>query len=222
MRTTPLILLFGLCWSLDGAAGADSCSDSSHALVQKLGVFPSSNGCSKPPGLSVGGEEDFTYCCDRHDACYSTCGISKAYCEQDFGKCMEDLCRTTFASNRQCSSAAQVYTMGTTMFGGNGFQDLQNSFCECVPKNDIKKHYAKLLEKVYKEHTDKSPIEASEVISKLLDKVGDSVPKLARLFYKITKKYETVIQHEGKRVGADPPRPNKRKQKSKKIPKQEL
>ena len=32
----------------------------------------------------VSGEEDFTYCCDRHDACYSVCGISKHLCEKDF------------------------------------------------------------------------------------------------------------------------------------------
>ena len=37
----------------------------------------SSNGCSKPDGITVPGEEDFTYCCDRHDACYETCNIDK-------------------------------------------------------------------------------------------------------------------------------------------------
>lgn len=25
-----------------------------------------SNGCSKPPGFQIEGEEDFTYCCDKH------------------------------------------------------------------------------------------------------------------------------------------------------------
>jgi hypothetical protein len=192
-----------------GAYAAENCPDSSHVLVQRLDKFPASNGCSKPPGISVGGEEDFTYCCDRHDACYSTCGISKNYCEQDFGKCMEELCNTVFTSNPQCTSAAQVYQMGTTMFGGNGFQDLQNDFCECIPKSIVKKHYTKLLDKLYREHTDKSPEEISEMTSRLLDKTGDSVRKLGSLFYKISKKYDSVIQHEGPRVGVDPPRPKK-------------
>ena len=123
---------------------------------------------------------------------------------------MEELCRTVFTSNPQCSSAAQVYQMGTTMFGGNGFQDLQNDFCQCVPKSGVKKHYTKLLDKVYREHTSKTPTEISQLTSKLLDKTGDSVQKLGSLFYKISKKYDSVIQHEGKRVGGDPPRPKKK------------
>jgi secretory phospholipase A2 len=213
-----LVVLSG--WS-DVAVGADSCPDASHVLVQKFDSFPVSNGCSKPAGISVGGEEDFTYCCDRHDACYSTCGISKSYCEKDFGKCMEELCRTAFKSNPQCSSAAQVYQMGTTMFGGNGFQDLQRDFCECVPKSNVQKHYRKLLEKLYKEHSEKSVNEVSEALTKLMIKAGDSVPRLGNFFYMIMKKYESVIQHEGKRVGVDPPRPKPREQ-STKLPKQEL
>ena len=35
--------------------------------VQKLDYELVSNGCSKPEFLAIDGEEDFTYCCDRHD-----------------------------------------------------------------------------------------------------------------------------------------------------------
>jgi secretory phospholipase A2 len=213
LRISFLLLLLS-CWS-HGAVGDESCPDS-HVLVQKLGSLPASNGCSKPAGITVGGEEDFTYCCDRHDACYSICGVSKQYCEQDFGKCMKALCETAFSSNPQCSSAAQMYQMGTTMFGSSGFQELQNDFCECVPESDVKKQYTQLLEKLYKDHTSKSASEISEMISKLMDKTGDSIQKLGNLFYNVMKKYDSAIQHEGKRVGADPP------SLKKKTPKQEL
>ena len=210
------LILLG--WTLTAFA-AETCPAMSHVLAQRLDKFPVSNGCSKPPGVSVGGEEDFTYCCDRHDACYSTCGIAKSFCEEDFGKCMEELCNTVFVNNPQCSSAAQVYQLGTTMFGGNGFQELQNEFCECVPKSNVQIQYTMLLDKLYRMHSRKSPTEISAFVSKLVIKAGDSIPKLGRLFYKVVKKYDTSIQHEGKRVGANPPRPEK---KSRSAPKQEL
>jgi hypothetical protein len=214
LRICSVLILLVLACSLDVSMGAGACSDSSQVSAQKLDPLPSSNGCSKPSGISVGGEEDFTYCCDRHDACYSTCGISKDLCEHDFGKCMKRLCKTAFPSNPQCAGAAQMYQMGTTMFGGSGFEDLQRDYCECIPKSDVTAHYSKLLKKVYKGHSTKSEAETTETIDKLMAKAGEepSVRKLGSLFYKILKKYDSAIQHEGKRVGANPPKPKVAKQ----------
>jgi secretory phospholipase A2 len=219
MLRISFLLLLASCWS-HGAAGAEYCPDDSHVLVQRLNPLPTSNGCSKPAGLVVGGEEDFTYCCDRHDACYSICGVSKQYCEKDFGKCMKELCWEIFPENLQCSQAAQMYQMGTTMFGSSGFQTLQYDFCECVPKSDVKKHYTQLLEKLYTDHTSKTASESSEMVAKLMDKAGDSIQKLGNLFYYILKKYDSAIQHEGARVGANPP--SLKKKAPKQEPKQEL
>lgn len=185
-----------------------SCADTSEVMVQKLDKLPSSNGCSKPPGISVGGEEDFTYCCDRHDACYSTCGMSKQFCEKDFGQCMTKLCHTVFKRNEKCPGAAQVYQMGTTMFGGSGFNDLQDEYCECIPKSQVSNHYTKLLTNVYEKHASaKSAEEIPGVVENLITKVGPKVPSLAKLFYKILKKYDSAIVHEGPRRGKRPPRP---------------
>ena len=41
--------------------------------------MPESNGCSTM-GIKVGGEEDFTSCCDLHDVCYQTCGLTQQKC----------------------------------------------------------------------------------------------------------------------------------------------
>ena len=41
--------------------------------------MPESNGCSTM-GIKVGGEEDFTSCCDLHDVCYQTCGVTQQKC----------------------------------------------------------------------------------------------------------------------------------------------
>jgi hypothetical protein len=51
---------------------------------------------------------DFSYCCDRHDACYGMCGAPKAYCDDDFKSCMLKQCSTTYSKNKQCPTAAEV------------------------------------------------------------------------------------------------------------------
>lgn len=201
-----LIVLLGLLLTVS-VESATSCQDDSEVLVQKLETLPSSNGCSKPAGISVGGEEDFTYCCDRHDACYSTCGISKQLCEKDFGKCMTQLCNSAFKRNPECPGAAQVYQMGTSMFGGSGFSNLQDDFCECIPKSQASSHYTKLLTSIYQKHSTKSNEEIPAVVENLMSKADSKVSMMAKLFYKVLKKYDSAISHEGPRKGRNPPRP---------------
>ena len=87
--------------------------------------------------MSVEGEEDFTYCCDRHDSCYQTCGIAKKFCEDDFGRCMSAMCSTAFASNSRCHQAAQMYKLGVSMFGGAPFQNMQGQVCDCVDDGEV-------------------------------------------------------------------------------------
>ncbi len=38
--------------------------------VQRRLKAPESKGCSKRAEVNIPGEEDFTYCCDRHNVCY--------------------------------------------------------------------------------------------------------------------------------------------------------
>jgi len=51
--------------------------------VQSNLPMPESNGCSTM-GIKVGGEEDFTSCCDLHDVCYQTCGMTQQKCMLNF------------------------------------------------------------------------------------------------------------------------------------------
>lgn len=88
------------------ACSADFTCPAGEYPVQKADVEIESNGCSKPKFIQVGGEEDFTYCCDRHDACYASCSAPKVFCDKDFRKCMNSLCRTNFKHNQACPSAA--------------------------------------------------------------------------------------------------------------------
>lgn len=193
-------------------SASNRCS-SGQVSVQSLTNPPTSNGCSKPAGISVGGEEDFTYCCDRHDVCYSTCGASKDFCESDFGKCMQELCKSQFSHNPQCGGAASMYQMGTTMFGGDGFDNLQVDHCQCIDESEVSNHYAKVLRQIYENHANKSGQEISEQLSKLREKVisqnwtvQKQVRWYANIFYRTLKKYDTAIEHAEQRVGMNPPR----------------
>ena len=94
------------------------CGQDEYLLQKSIRV--ESNGCSKPEFIQVQGEEDFTYCCDRHDACYATCGASQQFCDSDFKKCMKSLCLTEFPTNPQCVTAAETYAMGPMIFGTGG------------------------------------------------------------------------------------------------------
>lgn len=220
-----LVVALWLSAGLPYSCWADMVCVGPQVLVQKQSPLPSSNGCSKPSGLTVGGEEDFTYCCDRHDVCYSSCGMSKDFCEKDFGKCMKNLCHTAFPSNPACPGAAQMYQMGTTMFGVKGFGELQNDYCTCIDRTNVIDHYRKLFRDIYQTHSNKTSTEIESTIENLLTKVvetGDSaftasnnaasalVKRLSGLFYKMLKKYDTAIRHEGKRIGMTPPKPKTR------------
>jgi len=184
-------------------------------LVQSNHALPISNGCSKPPGLSVDGEENFTFCCDRHDACYQSCGISKEYCEEDFGKCMTSICASTYASNKACPNAAYMFKLGTSMFGGDAFETSQDEYCKCVSKTDvdISEHYSRILTAIYNENSDKNDEEIEQTVAKAVSTAtagNKSISKLASLFYKVLKKYDGAIRHsiDGGRKGMkDVPRP---------------
>ena len=124
---------------------AVSCS-SSQKKAQKKGVDIESNGCSKPAGLQISGEEDFTFCCDRHDACYATCSLSQNYCDKDFEKCMKNMCKEHFKQNDQCQGAAQMYAMGPMMFGKEPYEDLQQRHCTCVSKDQVINSYEEVID----------------------------------------------------------------------------
>jgi secretory phospholipase A2 len=192
-----------------GGAKAPICG-ANEIAVQVLDIEPESNGCSKPPGIRIGGEEDFTYCCDRHDACYSTCNVPKSYCDKDFDKCMQKMCNTIFAHNNQCSQAASMYSMGTMAFGQVGYADTQDTYCTCISSNPseekavISEHYTRLLQGFYGKYAGGSAaVNVAEIVTSA--KWSD---KLHMLYYTLLKKYDNAIAHtEGRKGKKNIPKP---------------
>ena len=184
------------------------CPKKGSVAVQLASKMPESNGCSTM-GIKVGGEEDFTSCCDLHDACYQTCGMAQKKCDQDFGDCMKDLCKSVFSHNPQCEGAANMYVMGVSMFGGGGFAESQHEYCECKEGTTVGAiaHYKDLFAKFYKDHTGKP---AEEAEAKALGVMGKSLAdeysarslkKAQKTFLKLMAKYPQSIRHVLGRVG---------------------
>ena len=188
--------------------GAASCSGD-QVPVQKLDVSLKSNGCTKPDFLSIQGEEDFTHCCDLHDACFSTCGLTQSFCDDDFKKCMHQLCSKVFSHNPECKSAASTYSMGTSLFGRDLFAQGQEEYCECVDSKDLISHYMSYTKQFYQDNVPsdltKDPEDILSDNSKYLKtSVKSSVvtyPNLRRLVYDLHKKYDNAIVHIENRKG---------------------
>jgi hypothetical protein len=135
-----------------------ACDDQPHLFpVPKKRIRPYSNGCSVPPSMrsGIGDYSHFHKCCDLHDTCYASCGIDKKRCESDFDKCLKRTCRTDFQSIspqkvQQCNDMADMFTMGTTMFGCGGYTELQKDTCDCLQPKEAEQRVHDYATEFYK------------------------------------------------------------------------
>jgi len=203
-------------------AGAFACG-ADEIAVQVLNAEPESNGCSKPAGIAVEGEEDFTYCCDRHDACYSSCNVLKRHCDTDFDKCMRKMCNVTFPHNPQCLRAAGLYSMATEMFGTSGYRGSQHKYCTCISAAPSKEdasaaHYTKLLKSFYAKYPTDEAVRNRAVTKYVSDVVVSEKwsGRLHMLYYTLLKKYDNAIAHiDGRKGKKNIPTPEQGKKNSK-------
>ncbi|KAI3387533.1 hypothetical protein SNEBB_006220 [Seison nebaliae] len=71
-------------------------------------------------------------CCNNHDACYSTCGISRYDCDLEFLKCLETECMLSKNfSSTSCISAAVRMSHAVASNGCPNFIAAQTGSCEC-------------------------------------------------------------------------------------------
>ena len=164
--------------------------------------FPvTSNGCTGADFIELDGEEDFTSCCDEHDACYQICGLNKKKCDHKFWECMEHLCESVFPENKKCKKAANIYYLGTSTLGNSFYEDAQSDHCMCVESDKVTGHYKVLIDKFYTKHAPKSK---SKFDWSKYEHFSSA--KFYLLYNTLHEKYSSSIVHEGERVGKDPPR----------------
>ena len=164
--------------------------------------FPiTSNGCTGTGFIDLVGEEDFTTCCDEHDACYQVCGMTKKRCDIKFWDCLEHMCTTVFTTNKDCRSAANIYYIATRTLGREFYEDAQSEHCQCLEHEKISDHYRDLISDFYDTYAPKSKSKFDWSKYEFF-----SWPKLAALYNTLHEKYQKAIIHEGQRVGKKPPR----------------
>jgi len=129
-----------------------TCPNKNHKpLLNKEYIF-TSNGCGAH-GIKINVNNDIEECCDLHDACYSICGISRDFCEQQFDKCLKQKCRNFNNNNnnnnnrhgikneQNCLETINLLTMGSSMFGCQSFVSSQNESCICSDHTNNKMFY---------------------------------------------------------------------------------
>eukprot|EP01043_Picozoa_sp_COSAG02_P005432 COSAG02_NODE_147_length_33939_cov_6.689539_7_plen_1476_part_00 len=116
-----------------GPVGGPTCSESCEGPVQ-----PSSNGCGNDfTGLfnswamralqTTTGCSSVPYvmnhmepCCDAHDICYGTCGVTQSFCDQQLRNCMQSQ-----ASLPECQTTVDASGLTVQLLGCNHFIDAQ-------------------------------------------------------------------------------------------------
>mmetsp|Transcript_28383 Transcript_28383/g.69148 ORF Transcript_28383/g.69148 Transcript_28383/m.69148 type:complete len:254 (-) Transcript_28383:120-881(-) len=163
----PLGGLEGLAGLFGGGAGGAKgckpfkCGSKQQKPVPKRGLIPWANGCGAM-GIQVGsGEFNFTRCCDFHDVCFSTCGMTQKICEERFSSCLSKVCESTGNKKEQCDGTAGMFKLGTGMLGCDLFQESQQGSCECVPKKSIIKRRREELSTFLDKH-DKLVLDQSQ------------------------------------------------------------
>ena len=63
----------------------------------------------------------------------SVCGISRDYCDDQFGKCMKKGC----GKDQECISSASMITMGASLFGCEPYLKGQRDDCDCLESSKL-------------------------------------------------------------------------------------
>jgi hypothetical protein len=113
---------------------------------------------------------------------------------------MNKMCETVYSNNNKCSSAANLYAMGTMMFGNDAFQNSQNDYCTCTPLDNVPDYYSKLLGLFYLDYNAERIQDAKSIVDNYIQKkVGENnknpSTKLYKLYYELHKKYTNAIKH---------------------------
>lgn len=74
-------------------------------------------GCASVPFLL----NDMSSCCDEHDLCYGTCGMTQAFCDQQLRECMQSQ-----ASLPECQTTVDISSLAVELLGCSYYTDAQD------------------------------------------------------------------------------------------------
>eukprot|EP00439_Symbiodinium_sp_Y106_P084292 s167_g25.t1 len=117
-----------------GAARADDACPAGQSPDQHSRMM--ANGCG-PQGLVIKEPHGLFRCCNGHDVCFSVCGTSHDFCEDQFSKCMQEVCQSPLSGEHQeCQKQAHSFSSMTKIFGSGFHKASQQDSCHCVPEDE--------------------------------------------------------------------------------------
>lgn len=126
---------YGRCLRMPSLS-CDSCSEGAAvALMKTCDAIPCArgreDGCSVPESLSTSYNDVFDAACRIHDACYSTPGRTKDFCDTIFKHNMLSSCNDKHKSidigGVACSSAAEAFYLAVDKFAQSSYDNDQKA-----------------------------------------------------------------------------------------------
>jgi len=109
-----------------------------------------SNGCG-PQGMEIKEPFGLHRCCNSHDICYTVCGTSHKYCENQFSSCMKEVCKSPLkGTSQECTQQAQGFSGMTQAFGAGFWKKTQDDTCNCVATEEAAEKQRDYLLHFYK------------------------------------------------------------------------
>lgn len=173
------------------------CKQKGYAPVPKRSMKFTSAGCDAIGGAAMMFDGDngkpYESCCDEWHACFQICGSNKQTCDDDFDDCVDRTCQQAEQDEDACQQSAKQTKMMLNLAGCRSFDAAQNKACECATQynNGHMKKREEALRKFYKLY---APTGSESKVPELLQKTGDSAPKLAKLLAKLIRKYPEAIE----------------------------
>ena len=160
-----------------------------------------SNGCGAA-GMNVDSGFNFQPCCDRHDACYETCGMDKTSCDKLFRGCLNKTCRDKHGDSPECKQNSAMYTVGVSLMGCGSYRSGQEQACLCVAPENLKDERVNLLKQWHKTYdTKENPTkwDDDKKLTRHVNKLLFDYSKLKglktfpRLLMKLSKRWPDLI-----------------------------
>lgn len=173
--------------------------DEEETPTPKTALKFTSTGCNNigGGGFSMSGmgmnnqDEAILPCCDLYHSCVQLCTMTKAFCDNNFEKCMDSKCQsiTNPEKKKTCETSVQTKKLMMQFSQCKDFNEGQQKNCRCV-KNDVLEHErVKIVESFYNKY---NPSGVSKVKA-LVEKSNDG-KKFAGLIYQLLKKYPKSIK----------------------------
>ena len=194
---SPILLSMLFLCKISVTASDEELCGPSESYVQNYKLRIISHGCIQRELHFVENIVDFTYCCDRHAACYQTCGLTKPYCDEDMKVCMDKVCRAILGDSRICEANAESFYAAIVSSDYELFHRNQGDYCACHDTESIEQYYGTVVRDFYSKFAPDMVTKTEYAIklykSKYVHYSMLPTYSYAKLYYDLHKKYDVAI-----------------------------